>query len=117
MNMSILIKKTGRLVDFDVESLPPQSMEYAIRNGLTQRLNDVHASVKRIDFADDDAYIAAVHAKVDHAYEQFITGNVPGARAAADPKAAVVRKLVATLQSKGMTLDQIVAFVETKMAA
>lgn len=97
MNISVKIAKLNTAIDYNVEALPATSLAYAITYGLTQALNDAHASVMRKNFDSDQAFLAAVEEKVAKRHEQITSGNVPGSRAPADPRAAMARKLVGQL--------------------
>lgn len=94
MLVEIKVAKLNNIATFDVESLPPASLQYVITYGLTQAIGDAHASIARKNFETDAAFLAAVTEKVEKRMEQIRTGNVPGSRAPSDPNAAKVRKLV-----------------------
>ena len=114
MLISVKVAKLNTVVDFDTEKLPEASVTYAVTYGLTQALNDVHASVKRKEFETDAEFIEAVQKKVDKRLEQIESGNVPGSRAPADPKLATVRKL-----TKEMSIEEIeaaMAYIEKQRA-
>lgn len=91
--ITVRIAKLGVDVDFTVEQLPPASMIYAWTYGLTQSINDAAASIVRNKFDSDEAFAAAVREKTDKRVEQILSGNVPGARAPADPNAAKARAI------------------------
>lgn len=107
MLINVKIAKLNSVHEFNVEALPPTSVQYAITYGLTQAVNDAHASVMRKNFDSDSAFIEAVEAKVLKRLEQIETGNVPGSRGPADPKAAVARKLAKGLEEAGLDLTSI----------
>jgi len=112
MIISVKIAKLGSVVDFDVESLPPTSVHYALTYGLTQSVNDAAASVVAKDFDDTEAFRAAVVAKTNKRLDQIRDGNTPGSRAPADPNAAVARKLAKSLTDAGLTPDEALAAIE-----
>jgi hypothetical protein len=94
---TVPISKIGDSVDFDWDSLPEASRDYVVMYGFKKSINDTHASVTRDKYDSGEAYLAAVHEKVDERIEQIRSGNVPGTRAAADPHAQKARKLAKEL--------------------
>ena len=85
MSMDIKVAKLDTVVSFVVEDFPPASLEYVIRYGLTQALNDAHASVQRKAFKTEAEFINVVGEKVQKRAAQIRSGDVPGSRAPADP--------------------------------
>jgi len=126
--LTIAIRKVDESVHVDVDSLPAESVEYIVRYGLTQILNDAHASVTdkgRNPYNPDDnkgvSFYDAVMGRVNDRLEGIIEGRVPGARvrAKANPRVAAVRKAV---ESIGPMTDEDFAkllgeFIESRKAA
>lgn len=102
MIIQVKVAKLNEVVDFDVESLPSASLQYAITYGLTQAVNDAHAGVARKNFATDQEFLTEVRAKATKRIEQVLSGNVPGSRAPVDPNAAKARKLAKELSDSEM---------------
>lgn len=96
MLLSITIKKSGLTYSCDTDKLPDVSKEYLWENGYSQRMRDVHASIKRDDYATDEAFVAAVKTACDHAHNQIMTGEFR-AKAPVDPVLVEVRKMGITL--------------------
>ena len=109
--ITIEIRKLGTTYDFTPESLPAVSLEYALKYGLEQSVNDTHSAVKRADFKTDEEFTAAVWAKMQKRIDQILSGNVPTARVA-DPAAVAARQM-----AKEMADDaELRAEVEAAMA-
>jgi len=83
-----------------------------LRGGATQSLNDSHASVSKKDYTTLDEFIAAVSEKVAKRVEQLRSGDVPGARAPADPKAKAVREVVKAAEAAGLDMAEVMAAIE-----
>jgi hypothetical protein len=94
MIVTVKVAKVNELVEFDVESLPAESLAYAITYGLTQSINDTHAPVSRKNFSDDESFNAAVWEKAQKRIDQIRSGNVPGTRTPVT-KEAKVKQLAA----------------------
>lgn len=81
---NINIAKAGREVEIDFAALPPVSQAYIIKYGLTQCLNDAHASIKAVEDGASDKSWALVEVRL----AQLTSGNPPsvGARAQSKPE-------------------------------
>lgn len=114
MLLSIYIKKLDATFTRETDSFPAVTRDYLVRNGFSQRLRDVHASLKREDYAEGDAGTAAwttdVQAAVDSALAQMDSGDVPSERGVIDPKKAAARKFAATLSPE--ELAAAMAFID-----
>ena len=98
----------------DVEITDERSIKYVFEYGAKQCLNDAAASVQRKDFDFDAEFRTAVMAKVQKRIDQLESGNVPGSRGAADPRAAKIRKLTKLAESNAEAkklLDQMDALL------
>lgn len=78
--MEIKIGKLDQTVSVNVDALPAVSVQYIVAYGLTQCLNDAHASVARKAFASESEFEDAVMAKVGKRLDQITSGDVPGTR-------------------------------------
>lgn len=94
--VAITIKKTGLTYQVDTSLLPPESIDYLLQNGFSQRMRDVHASVKREDYKTDEEFNGAVRAACDHALDQIEAGKFERATAPVSVP-AMVKKLGITL--------------------
>lgn len=90
------IKKTGLSYERDTTTLPTESVDYLLQNGFSQRMRDVHASVKRDEFKTDEEFDVAVRAACDRALEQIDTGKFDRETKPASVP-AMVKKLGITL--------------------
>lgn len=113
--LNIIVNKTGRNIEIDEATLPPQSVDFIFGYGMRQILNDCHSAVKRVDFESEEAFVAAVHEAVDKKLAALMSGDLTVRRASAEPvnpveRAAVrmVRDIVKTaLKAKGLTVKKI----------
>lgn len=92
--MQIKIGKLETTVSVDVDALPAISVQYIVAYGLTQCLNDAHASVARKAFASVEEFEDAVMAKVSKRLDQITSGDVPGSRVSR-PKATAAELFAA----------------------
>jgi len=97
--MNIAVAKAGTTYEFDIESLPAESIKYLIGYGLKQSMNDVVAAVK------NDT--VAAREKADTRRNQIVSGNVPGSRAPADPKLAKVREMARAVEEAGFDITKV----------
>lgn len=74
--MEIRISKAWTSLDVDVDGLQPNVVEYVIRYGLTQILNDAHSQVTRESHPDDDARAAECLALAQKKLDAMIAGEV-----------------------------------------
>lgn len=88
--MKIVIRKANVELDVDFNKLPQASQDYIIAYGLTQCLNDAHAS---IDASDTDA----VTVKVSDRLQRLIDGNPPSMGSRADELTAEARVILTNL--------------------
>jgi hypothetical protein len=89
----VLVKKTGRVVEFDETKLPPATIAYFIQYGATQSTNDSHASVVKKDWKGTaDEFVAAVNKEVDDFIARAKAGTL-ATRAPEDPKIVARREL------------------------
>lgn len=88
--MKIVIRKANVELDVDFNKLPKVSQDYIIAYGLTQCLNDAHASI-------DGSDIDAVTAKVSDRLQRLIDGNPPSMGSRADELTAEARVILANL--------------------
>lgn len=88
--MKIVIRKANVELDVDFNKLPKVSQDYIIAYGLTQCLNDAHASV-------DGSDIDAVTVKVSDRLQRLIDGNPPSMGSRADELTAEARMILANL--------------------
>lgn len=107
--VSITIKKLGMSFERDTATLPQASVDYLLQNGFSQRLRDVHASVKRTDYDDDEQFEAAVGTAVAHALDQIDSGDVPGSRQPGETAKmrATIAKLAEAAKAAGVDVDAI----------
>jgi hypothetical protein len=87
-----------------------------LRGGATQSLNDAHASVSKKDYATPTEFLVAVSEKVAKRVEQIRSGNVPGTRAPADPKAKAAREVVKAAEAAGLDLAEVMDAIEALKA-
>jgi hypothetical protein len=74
--LTISIKKIADFVDVDFDNLPPNSVQYVVEYGLTQCLNDCHASVIKKGWkGTDEEFTAAVWKEVNAKMDQLKTGD------------------------------------------
>ena len=104
---TMTVSKLNESQDFDYDQLPEASRRYVFQYGLNKSINDAHAAIKRADYADETLWLAAVREPAEKRIEQIRSGNVPGSRGPADPKAAVARELARKLESAGIDLTAI----------
>jgi hypothetical protein len=118
MLLSIYIKKLDETFTRETDQFPQVTKDYLTRNGFSQRVRDVHASIKREDYAEGaagtEAWQADVRAAVQNALEQMDSGDVPSERGVIDPKIAAARKFAAKLSPEA--LAQAEAVVEKAMS-
>jgi hypothetical protein len=107
MLIQVKVAKLGSVEEFEVEALPPASLQYAITYGLTQAINDAHASVSPKGYSDRDAFLRVVGEKVAKRVEQIRSGNVPGTRAPADPKAKAAREVLKAAEEAGVDMAEV----------
>lgn len=88
--MKIVIRKANVELDVDFNKLPKVSQDYIIAYGLTQCLNDAHASV-------DGSDINAVTVKVSDRLQRLIDGNPPSMGSRADELTAEARAILTNL--------------------
>lgn len=100
MIINVQVTKAAATFTFDTATLPETSKNYGLEYGLRQTINDTVAGVARKDYASDEEFNAAALAKAQKRVDQLNSGNVPGSRTPADPKLAVVRKLVANIDAE-----------------
>ena len=115
-------KKTGQLVDVNVDALPPASRDYAIRRGLREYFDNYHASETLKSHNGDSAKLAAaVRPLVTEAHTRIMAGDVPGERGTIDSHAMVLAKLTTMIgrQATDADLESFVAHINktTKKAA
>jgi len=112
--LSIYIKKIDEAFAVDTSLFPQVSRDYLERNGFSQRLRDVHASIKRDNYEAGDsgtkAWQADVRTAVVGALDQMYSGDVPQERGVIDPKIAAARKFAATLSPE--ELAAAMAFID-----
>lgn len=92
----------------EVEFAKPQDA-YAWRRGVREYADNYHAEVTAKFEPDETKRLALVGTYCEEALARFNAGDVPGERVAADPKTVAIKQLIATLVSKGFTLEQIAA--------
>lgn len=114
--MEVKIGKIEATVTVDVNALPATSVAYIVSYGLTQCLNDAHASVQRKNFSDEAGFQAEVESKVQKRLDQILTGAVPGQRAA-NPQAAVARELAAMMADDAELAEIVAREIATRKAA
>lgn len=96
--MNVFIRRLNKAVEVSWDDLPKVSQEYIINYGLTQTLNDCHAS------AEDDA---DAEAKVKARLDRLIAGNPPEVGAKSDPVTAAAREIIVNmLRSTGMKASE-----------
>src|SRR5262245_3296067 len=108
MKTTIRVKCTGESVDFDTDSLPTVSTEFAFNYGLKQWVND-GAAKQRKDFDTDADYDEARVAGANDRIERLRSGDVPGTREPADPDTAASRRLAKTAKDAGASLAAVMA--------
>ena len=106
--LTIAIGKIGSTVNVDVEALPPKSLEYVIRYGLTQALNDAHSQVTATAEPDADKRAALVREAVDKKLAALMSGDIRVARSGGGRTADPIQREINRLAR---------AFVEARIAA
>lgn len=111
---TIVIAKAGTEVQVDWDALPEASKAYVIQYGLTQCLNDAHASVK----ATEDGAQEKAKALMEVRLEALRAGNPPsvGARAQTRPEWMKVAEDIVSqalrangIKKKTVDMDALVA--------
>lgn len=74
--MEIAIAKANTSLDVNVEGLEPNVLEYVIKYGLTQILNDAHSSVTPASEPDDDARKAKALSLAEKKLAALVAGEV-----------------------------------------
>jgi hypothetical protein len=116
MLVSFSVKRLGQTFDRDWDKWPEATRLFVANYGARQFVNDGHAPVKREDYENDEQFQAAIGAKVADRIEMLDTGNVPGSRAPADPKAAAIRAATRAATEAGMTTEEVVALIQREAA-
>jgi hypothetical protein len=70
-SMPVYVAKLGVSRNVNIS----KSVEALIGNGLKQKVNDAHASIKRSEFKTDAEYVAAVVKEVDAVIAKIESGN------------------------------------------
>lgn len=104
---TVLVSKINESVDFDHDQLPESSREFALQYGLTQWLADKHANIKRADFEDESAWLAAVRERTNESVTAIREGRMGVRRSGGMSKAAVIAEF-----AKSQGFDSTEAFLE-----
>lgn len=110
--ITVKIAKLNTTHTFDTELLPEASREYGMEYGLTQSINDSHASIARKNFETEAKFLEAVADRVRKRIEQILSGNVPGKSTPMDERTAKVKAL--TKDMDDATFAQFLAAVEAE---
>jgi len=72
--------------------------------------------VSKKNYTTLDEFIAAVGEKVAKRVAQIRSGDVPGTRAPADPKAKAAREVVKAAEAAGLDMEEVMAAIEAAAA-
>jgi len=111
MLLSIYVKKLDETFSAETDQFPQVTRDYLMRNGFSQRLRDVHASIKREDYSEGptgtEAWQNDVRAAIQGALDQMKSGDIPGERGPASPETVKTRELVNAMKTAGLDIKAV----------
>lgn len=104
MTINVKLSKVDDTLPIEFESLPPATVQYVVAYGLTQILNDAHASVTKVTHPDAQDRVDAAWAKINKRLMQLESGEVPGTRSV-ESDAAKFRRMAEKLGVEAMEVE------------